>query len=253
MAIPEVDSYREKFQSTDIARVYDEILYDSASYESLIWEMEKGLLLGKLEEFRRTHPRIECLDFATGTGRILSFLENVVDEATGIDVSAYMVERARQNVKCARVLHCDLTKVDPDPVAKYDLITAFRFIANAELGLRVSAMRSLTKKLRDRSSIIIFNNHRNIRSYKAFLRPMDRMRRPGGLYRTSGNFLSSEKVQDLVDAVGLRVRQVHGYGLLSGKLRPVLSFARQLEWERWLSATGLAMFGSCQLYVCTRR
>jgi predicted TPR repeat methyltransferase len=253
MSVPEVDSYREKFQSSHIARIYDDVVYDPASYESLIWEIEKRLLLGKVEEFRLTHPRIEYLDFATGSGRILSFLEDVVDQATGIEISASMVKRAQQRVKSARILCFDITEVDPEPMSRYDVITAFRFFANAEPNLRLSAMQAIVSKLRDHSSIIMFNNHRNALSYKGLLRPLDRVLAHDGSYKSSGNCLSPRQVQDLTDAVGLKIRQVQGYGLLSGKIRPLVSFTRQLEWEQWLSGTRLAAFGACQLYVCTRR
>src|SRR4051812_20938365 len=129
-------SYRNKFRSVDIARVYDEVLYGAGTYEMVIWDIEKCLLLHIVREFRFTHPRIEYLDFATGTGKILSFMEDRVDKATGLEISEQMAQRARERLRVAAIDQYNLTNSDPDPETKFDLITAFRFVANAEKELR---------------------------------------------------------------------------------------------------------------------
>jgi hypothetical protein len=246
-------SYKNKFQSADIARIYDEVLYGAGTYASVIGEIEKCLLLDIVGKLRSTHPRIEYLDFATGTGRILSFMEDRVDKATGIEISGQMAQRARAKLRAAAIDQYNLTNSDPKPESKYDLITAFRFVGNAETELRYSAMRAITGKLRDHTSILIFNNHRNPLSYKGLLWPASRMRAPAHAYCSSGNFLSSGEVERMVRSVGLVVREVHGYGFLSSKLTSLMPLARQVKWERWLAGSRLAKFGVCQLYVCTRR
>ena len=87
-------TYRKQFSSPAKAQEYEDVHLAAGSYAHLLGEIEKEQLAGQVSRLRETHPRIDYLDFATGTGRILAFLEDKVDTATGIDISESMVERA---------------------------------------------------------------------------------------------------------------------------------------------------------------
>ncbi len=219
------ESYRSHFEHQDAAATYDQRQYADASYSAFLWEIEKIQLEGLIAAFRRTHQRINYLDFACGTGRVISFLESRVDAATGIEISSTMADRARSRIKSATI-HCmDITAQGQPVESSYDLITAFRFILNAEPELRVAALNALAARLRDDSSWLIFNNHGNVFSHKLALQPYHRLRRGFGHHHNSGNYLSNRSVYKLARDAGLRIEQVFGAGLLGGKLTKLVPAA----------------------------
>ena len=81
------ETYRRQFGAADKARQYEQDMLHSRSYSEVLWEIEKEQLGSAIADLRRTHPRIEALDFAAGTGRITSFVENLVDSCTAIEIS----------------------------------------------------------------------------------------------------------------------------------------------------------------------
>jgi SAM-dependent methyltransferase len=103
--------------------------------------------------------RERYLDFACGTGRMLSALAPFFQEVIGVDVSESMVSAARLKVEKAAFHIVDLTTQDIS-MGQFDLITAFRFFGNAEPTLRREALRVLRSKLRD-DGLLVLNNHRN--------------------------------------------------------------------------------------------
>src|SRR5665648_314770 len=98
------ESNRTKFASVERVSDYETSLYGGRAYSEVVWRIEQAQLHALVDEFRSTHRRIDYLDFATGTGRIISFMEGLVDTATGIEISEAMAERAVEKVVSARVL-----------------------------------------------------------------------------------------------------------------------------------------------------
>ena len=133
---------------------------------------ESVILQDLVVKMRLRKQRIEYLDFACGTGRIISFLEDKVDSATGIDISPFMLDRAATKVKKARFLCGDITATGAAVEGHYDLITCFRFLKNAEADLRQAALGQLAKRLRDADSRVVVNCYGgNPFSFKIMLVP----------------------------------------------------------------------------------
>ncbi len=243
-------TYREQFSQATKADEYDAVHIAAGSYSDLLWDIEKRQLVELVDEMRRTHERIDLLDFAAGTGRIISFLEDRVDSATGIEVSAAMVERARRKLRHGTMICKDITAADDEIEGSYDLITAFRFALNAEPALRLAAFKALAARLRDETSVLLFNNHGNPISHKLPLWPWHRLRRAGGGYRPEGNYMTNGSARRLAEAAGLTIDRVLGCGLLSAKSLRVLprDMVRRLEdrLARWRVLRPLAVN---QLYV----
>lgn len=246
-------SYRDLFTGKGAASAYDEGQYGPGSYWELLWELEKGILDRVLASVRESHEVVRYLDFACGSGRILSYLEGRCGEATGIDVSEEMLDRARSRVKKARLIRRDITVEGAEVEARYDLITAFRFLLNAEPDLRRAALRALTARLRDEDSRLIVSAHGNPASYKGLLWPIRKLTGlPGG--RKRENLISSGSVRRLLSDAGLEVLSVHGMGILPGRL-----------WRRLPRGMGLAVEGALmrapllrglginQVFVCRAR
>jgi SAM-dependent methyltransferase len=245
-------SYRTLFQHRESASNY-ELNYSRLNYDSILWNIEKSILLDVIKRSSQNERSSIYLDFATGTGRILTFLEDHMQAADGIDISESMVALARSKTSKARLFVGDATSDDCGLRDKYDVITAFRFFLNAEPEIRHSVMNALARRLRTRESLLIFNNHGNPYSHKALMWPYHRLRRLGRGRPTSGNYMSHREVLRLVEGAGLEIVEDHGYGLLSGKARWIASDARLEACERRLAGTRLARCGACRMYVARPR
>ena len=228
-------TYRQQFEDPSKAAAYEQTQYAARSYADLLWEIEKQQLADLITEVRKTHEHIAYLDFAAGTGRIIQFMEDKVDSATGIEISQAMVDLAMDKLKKARMLCRDITASDAQVEGQYDLITTFRFILNAEPGLRFKGIKALTARLKDGSSRLIFNNHGNLFSHKLLLWPVHALRRLGKGYIPEGNYMTHRQVLGMADEVGLEIERVAGCGLLSAKALGLLGYDRALRYERRLS------------------
>jgi hypothetical protein len=73
-------SYSNRFQQKDVVASYETNEYGKDSYSTSIWQMQRPVVEQLLKNFRETRSEpVRLLDFACGTGRVLSVLEPVVD------------------------------------------------------------------------------------------------------------------------------------------------------------------------------
>lgn len=147
---------------------YDAKLFAPGSFAAEIWRLEQ-LLVDRIVQ-QHVARRESCLDFACGTGRVLSRVERHFQSAVGLDVSATMLAAARDRVRSATLVQGDATR-DPHVLGerRFDFITAFRFFLNAQPTLRDEAMDFLASALRDEHSRLLFNVHGNRYSTRALL------------------------------------------------------------------------------------
>jgi predicted TPR repeat methyltransferase len=163
------EDYRTSHVGTQSwAQDYDAKLFAPNSFDALIWEREQLLLDGIV----RNHVlrRESYLDFACGTGRVLSHVEPHFRTAVGLDISDTMLAVARDRVRTATLVRADATR-DPAALAgrRFDFVTAFRFFLNAQTELREAAMAFLATTLADENSRLLFNVHGNRYSTRALL------------------------------------------------------------------------------------
>jgi len=130
----------------------------------MVWQFEKGILDHILTVFYR-NSEIHHFDFACGTGRILSYLEDRTTSSVGVDLSPSMLDVARRNNRTAEIIEADLSRNDVLGDRKFNLITAFRFFPNAQKDLRMEVMQVLAKHLDD-NGYLVFNNHKNTGSIR---------------------------------------------------------------------------------------
>ena len=244
-------SYRKQFSDPDQASTYDKI-YSEKTGDQLLWQVEKRFLEDIVNKLRKEKDEIEYLDFACGTGRVVSYVESKVDRATGIEISPEMVKIADTYCEKAELLCKDITAEDADIENSYDMITTFRFILNAEPDLRKLAFRALVARLKDDSSILVFNNHANFWSYKLLLWPIHAViRRLPGVNRREGNYMTHRQVVDLVNEVGVEIVEHVGMGFISPKFLKILPYNFCLKIEQFLAGNKLIQaLGVNQLYVC---
>lgn len=254
MTQPTPTTYRQQFADEDKAAVYDEVYYGTGTYCDVLWETEKIQLASILAGLRRTHPRIDYLDFAAGTGRIIGFLEDKVDTATGIEISPAMTARAQAKLTRARMICTDITAPNAPIEGKYDLITTFRFVLNAEPSLRLAGLKALAARLKDETGLLVFNNHGNLLSLKLLMWPIHRLRRQSKGHRTEGNVMTNGQARSVAHEAGLEIIDTIGCGALSGRALRFVSYDRAVSIEKRLANWPLLpRIGVNQMYVARLR
>jgi len=199
--------YRTSHQKPGKGASYDTAIR-SGRYRGLVWAWEKRILDGVLRTYY-LHRRIQLLDFACGTGRIISFLEEKVESATGVDVSESMLSITAGKVNKSDLLLADLTEEDVLSDRQFNLITAFRFFLNAQPSLGREVMRILSDHLAG-DGYLIFNNHLQRGSLMHLALSLWAKFRGRERCRS----LSANEVKELLSGAGLRVAATHHWGLL---------------------------------------
>ncbi|MFW6025680.1 MAG: class I SAM-dependent DNA methyltransferase [Candidatus Woesearchaeota archaeon] len=197
-------NYKERFKNDAIVKYYDNKEYHKHSYYSLIWELEKEILFKEISNFSKSH--IDYLDFACGTGRVISFLENYVATSIGVDISKNMLNAAENKVKTSKLIQRDIIK---NPLnQKFDVITSFRFFLNAENNLRKGVLKEI-KKMMKTDSIFIFSIHGNKYSFRCFTFLLNSI-----LFGKKLNQMSYFDVVELLDKEGFVILNYYGLGFL---------------------------------------
>jgi ubiquinone/menaquinone biosynthesis C-methylase UbiE len=236
--------YRLSHLASDKGKIYDQHFSDY-SWRQYLWQREKQTLRKILYDFFAFEP-ISCLDFACGTGRILAFLRPRVNKCTGVDISASMLSICRKKMPQVNLIEGDITHQDFLEGHVFNLITAFRFFANAQPALRKEVLLALHRHLAE-DGILVFNNHRN-RSNLLF--------KIARLMGKQLHTLSHDEIITLIDETGFTLVRVYCSGALPGHDKRWLSYpqswcygadwlAEKLGLERWL--------GQNLIYVCRKK
>ncbi len=208
-------SYSERFQDSTSVADYESKEYGEGSYASCIWNRQRPVVEKILADFRQQHSRpIRLLDFACGTGRVISALENQVDTAEGIDISENMVAVARGKCRAAQLRVGDILSQPELLQNKYDLITAFRFLLNVEPELRAKILRRLREVVSEPNGLLIVNVHGNSRSLRhpaiVWRRWRERSQPSGAML----NEMSPVVTKQLLRVSGFKIVRQFGFGIL---------------------------------------
>ncbi len=230
---------------------YDAFFRDSPRLRAL-GLIEEELLESIISDHFQKGGKFQCLDFACGTGRILSILEKHASRCVGVDISASMIHEAKGRVRKSELVEGDLTK---DEILKesFDMITAFRFFANAQQSLREEAMSALVERMAD-GGILIFNNHHRWESLNERIRRIWRRitgRRLVGLMHRG---MTDAEVDRLVSRAKLAIIETHHLGCLpSAHAKLLLPFSLFLWLERFFARCRLgAPLAQYKVYVCVK-
>jgi hypothetical protein len=141
-----------------------------------------------------------------------------------------MVSQARRRVPSMSFVVADVTR-DRPAIGRFDLVTTFRFLGNAQDELRAAALSTIRELLQD-DGYLIFNNHRSPNSLLALAG------RLGG--NPPGMDLTHGKLRDLLARAGFRIVTSRAVG--AWIFRYKLTSRRLLE--SGTARTLDAMFGS---------
>lgn len=243
-------AYRDQFISPEAAVSYDFSEYSSSSVGNLLWQIEKDILQDLLRRLTR-NMKIRYLDFACGTGRIVSFIAPFATSSTGIDVSEEMLARARERSPQTIFLCKDISSEGAVDGGTYNLVTSFRFLSNVDPQTRRTALLALYARM-DPEAILVINTHTNPFSYKIFFIAWHAVRKLfGGNVHT--RYLSAGTMRQILNEAGFEVIDTIGYGFIPGKLLPLLSMRYALVLERLIFRIPLLrVFGVNQIAVCRR-
>jgi len=203
--------YRASHQDRTHAASYDPAFLEDR-HRAIMWALEQEALDDVLKRCFDGRP-IQVLDFACGTARIAAFLESRGASGVGVDISAAMLEYARQKVCRFELIEADLTRHDVLGERTFDLVTAFRFFPNAEPALRREALHVMLGHIAP-GGCLVFNNHLNHSSLQR--RVMRLLRRPDSVFS-----MTQEEVDNLLAEAGLRVLRTYTIGLFPGTIRHV--------------------------------
>ena len=227
---------------------YHEI-FSSLPHVAMVWNLERSLLSRIVKEKFSTHLPTH-LDFACGTERILGLMSPVTASSTGVDISASMLQVARDTLEDVELLEADITRDDCLLSRKFGLITAFRFFPRAETELRRDAIAVLANHLKP-GGVLIFNNHMN--RHSLVRRIVVALGRTGLTKEEEAEWgMSRREARELVASVELEVEREYSLAVLPftdrHMLRPT-GLLRILEFV--LSKTGLfAPTAQNLIYVC---
>ena len=181
--------------------------FDDFPHRKYLWEVERKLL-DKIIGGHFSGKVKSLLDFACGTGRIIGHVEPYCEEATGVDISAAMIEVAKKGVTKANIVQADLTKDNVFEGKKFQMITSFRFFLNAQKELRYEVMEKLASLLDD-DGFVVFNIHNNTSSItnrisKLYMLIKYRKKMPV-------KEMSISEVKEMLDTYGLEVHALYNY------------------------------------------
>lgn len=212
-------SYSDRFKDPSAVEAYNSREYAPDSYATCIWQIQRPMLEQLLKEFKRgLHGPLRLLDFACGTGRIVSCLEPLADVAEGVDISEKMVEVARRKCKKARLRVGDILCSPEILQERYDVITCFRFLLNADPETRKCVLRRLRQLMCDLEGLFLVNIHGNASSLRhmAILWKRWRLRRAPTAERARVmlNEMGASEARELLRESGFEVISQLGFGVM---------------------------------------
>lgn len=224
-------------------------LFSTEPHLSMVWRLERKVL-SQIVEWHFPSGVPAYLDFACGTGRIVELLSPFAVSSTGVDLSASMMQVARDRLPSIEFIEADITRDDLLADRQFDLITAFRFFPRAEPALRQEAMTAITRHLKP-GGVLVFNNHRNPGSLLRRLIGARGRLRLGPIAMKSWG-MSRREVYDLVASCGLRVERVHPIAILPMNDRHMpLPIGMATALESALSRVGfLTLLAQNLIFVC---
>jgi SAM-dependent methyltransferase len=242
-------SYKERFKTPKVVQNYENAEYAPGSYSSWIWELQCSYVQREVQALHRERSRIRLLDFACGTGRVLSFVEGLVDESIGIDISGEMLRLAASKCRKSTLVEGNLAENSSLVTGSFDVVTMFRFILNAGPELSSAILRILHPLLLARHGRLICNVHGNSFSLRRLALAAHRSGRSSRSAQSGEpppmlEQMSPRQITDLFQQTGYRVISVYGFGLFprlfyggtgSSIIKACDKIAAGNTWLKWVS------------------
>jgi SAM-dependent methyltransferase len=250
--------YAEHYQRQETSGpAYDRSLANR--FELAIYALEREILLDLFRRLRASDPETRYLDFACGTGRILSVFRGAIRTLVGVDTSPGQLAEARVRIPEAELIEGNLV-LNHGLLGgrRFDLITCFRLLLNLEPENRIPILQALRRTLSPGGHLIV-DNHMNrysvlgltaLFAHRVLGVPKKPVVPPGrrGIIST----MSEREFRAAAAAAGLEVQEVVRLFVLPGAGRLVLLPQRWLlPLEAFLGRLpGLNRVTKNQIFVC---
>ena len=222
--------------------------YADDPWVKYLWLREQEVLRRIIREFYPSHE-VRLLDFACGTGRILSALEGSVSSSFGIDVSESMLDVAKTKLRNSGLILGNLLNEKHFESETFDLITAFRFFVNAEPEMRIQALQALHPLLKQ-EGYLVFNNHHNRYSIR---RSCQRWTAALKSRPCNVNFLTIQECHDLAEKTGFEIVKTYSVGLLHVPKIALPPWIYQ-AFDRFVGeCRAFAQFSESPVFVCRKK
>lgn len=242
-------SYSKRFQEQNVVENYESVEYSVDSYSSYIWQLQMPVIADIICRYKPQLEPTRLLDFACGTGRILSFLKNYVDQIEGVDISPLMAQVAQQKCPDIPISVGDILSNPTLATGDFHIISAFRFLLNTEPTVRVNILKELRKRLINKNGVLVANIHGNRASVRSLAIRYRKMAKG-----ESHAEMSRDEVYQLMYTCGYEVLEEFGFGVVPPTLyrTPLKNLA---QWfDRTSQKTQFATrFSIDLLYVCRPR
>ena len=238
-------SYRNRFRHKNAGKEYDGFFVNRV--DSLIWsDFVKPFVFNILRQ-EAPEGSGKYLDFACGTGRILSVGGQVFNDATGIDISESMLEIAKKRVPSAKLLCLDVTRNDTEFIGLFDCVSSFRFLRNAEPALRQEVLEWISAHMSP-GGLLVVNNHGYVFSWLGLTTKLAFWLPPA-----SRNLLTNKQTFSMLEKAGFSVQSCEGFQILPGIFgRPVFGRWLQVRLERLCRKLGMGRFGAEQVVIARK-
>lgn len=229
-------------------------------FELAIFQLEHAVLLDLFQRLQSSDPATRYLDFACGTGRILTVFKDLIRSKVGVDTSPEQLALARERVPDAEFV-CGNIVTNPELLGgrQFDLITSFRLLLNLEPENRVPILRELRNHLAPDGYLVV-DNHMNRYSVLGMLallahRVLGIPKKPlvpagrRGIIST----MSEREMRRSLTLAGLQVQEIRRIFVLPGN-RSLLALPTRwlVPLEAFLSRVPLInRFSKNQIYVCS--
>lgn len=206
-------SYKYSHTGKNFASHYDANI--GSEFESRIYAIEKEIVSRMLHTFF-PNKDIPIMDFASGTGRMTSFIAEKYPNTVWYDISEDMIEVAWQKFPHINFYKKDIAEENIQE--RFLLITAFRFFLNAEWSLKNIILEKLHGLL-ENDGYLLFNIHMNSHSL-LFL--MSRLKYLLGISKIKQNGMSYFDVKNLIESNWYKIVSLRWYSFFAGN--PLLTF-----------------------------
>jgi ubiquinone/menaquinone biosynthesis C-methylase UbiE len=135
---------------------------------------EIDLLMAEVAQLGREPPRGAALDFGCGMGRLTQALARHFDQCTGVDISARMIELARQHNTCGE--RCRYLLNQADQLGQFagetfDFIYCSRVLQHMAPAYSLAYVREFVRVLRP-AGLLVFQLPSGQRGYKKLLKTL---------------------------------------------------------------------------------
>lgn len=239
-------------KNKNVGHNYDKKI--SNKFELLIWDVEKKILRDILNSNKIKKKKY--LDFACGSGRLISFCSKFFKNSTGVDTSPYMLKEARKKCNANFIEGNIITDKNLLENKKFDVITSFRLFLNIEDKNRKLILKELYKYLND-DGVLIINNHINRYSLIGFqfwirnlIKPIEKRTKKNMTINTA----SELEFKRLINDSGFKIEKIYRFMILPGRKDFVLLPKNFLvNFEYLLSKIPfINLIGKDQIYLCRK-